>query len=124
SANKLVKWMGFAPSASSEAHSEEEIRVILSESLESGKINNSEYSYVNRIFEFDERMAKEIMVPRTDMVCLYADQPCKEMVKIMKLEQYTRFPVAQGGKDQIIGILNTKQFFLHYDSDCELDIMT
>ncbi|MGG4147026.1 hemolysin family protein [Paenibacillus algorifonticola] len=114
SANGLVRLVGFKPATEHEAHSEEEIRLIMSESYESGKINKSELSYVNRIFEFDERLAREIMVPRTDMVCLYSDKPHDENVATIKREQYTRFPVAQGSKDNIIGVINTKQFFMHY----------
>jgi CBS domain containing-hemolysin-like protein len=122
SANRLVRLFGFKPAKEHEAHSEEELRIILSESYESGKINLSEYGYVSRIFDFDERLAREIMVPRTDMVCLYIDQPRDENLAIIKKEQYTRFPVAKGSKDNIIGILNTKQFFLQYESNSELDI--
>ncbi|MBD2871174.1 hemolysin family protein [Paenibacillus arenilitoris] len=122
SANGLVRLFGFKPAHEHEAHSEEEIRIILSESYESGKINMSEYGYVSRIFEFDERLAREIMVPRTDMICLDIERSREENVETIKREQYTRFPVAKGSKDNIIGILNTKQFFLHYDSDRELDL--
>ena len=52
------------------AHSEEELRIILSESYKNGEINQSEFKYVNKIFEFDNRIAKEIMVPRTEIVSL------------------------------------------------------
>ncbi|RJX40665.1 HlyC/CorC family transporter [Paenibacillus pinisoli] len=113
SANKLVRLLGFQPASEHDAHSEEEIRMILSDSYESGKINKNEYGYVNRIFDFDERLAREIMVPRTDMVCLYIENSKEENINIIKKEQYTRFPVAKGDKDNIIGILNTKNLFLH-----------
>lgn len=122
SANGLIKLLGFKPAHEHEAHSEEEIRMILSESYESGKINKSEYGYVSRIFQFDERLAREIMVPRTDMVCLFADRTREENIATIKREQYTRFPYANGSKDNIIGILNTKQFFLRYENDRELDV--
>jgi len=122
SANQLVKLMGVKMVNEHEAHSEEEIRIILSESYESGKINKSEFGYVNRIFEFDQRLAREIMVPRTDMACINADKSLEHNLAFIKREQYTRFPVARGSKDNIIGILNTKQFFLRYDSDRELKL--
>ncbi|MBH5316471.1 HlyC/CorC family transporter [Paenibacillus sp. GSMTC-2017] len=121
SANSLVRLFGFKPTNEHEAHSEEEIRMIISESYESGKINKSEFGYVNRIFEFDERLAREIMVPRTDMVCLFVDDTRDEHIAIIKREQYTRFPVAKGDKDTIIGVLNTKYLFLH-DHDEEPDM--
>ncbi|WP_407946755.1 hemolysin family protein [Paenibacillus tarimensis] len=100
-----------------EAHSEEEIRHILSESYESGKINKTELSYVSRIFTFDDLLAREIMVPRTDMVCLYLNKTLEENLRIIKREQYTRFPVARESKDHIVGFINTKQFFLKYDNN-------
>ncbi len=122
SANSLVRVFGMKPASEhEEAHSEEEIRIILSESYESGKINNTEFGYVNRIFHFDEMMAKEIMVPRTDMVCLYEDMSLEELVAVIRKEQYTRFPVAKESKDHIIGFINTKQLFLKYDNDPEFD---
>lgn len=122
SANLLVRMFGMKPASEhGDAHSEDEIRLILSESYESGKINKAEYGYVNRIFTFDEMLAKEIMVPRTDMVCLFTDHSLKENFEIIRKEQYTRFPVADGSKDNIIGMINTKQLYLQYDNNPDFD---
>ncbi|MDQ1911504.1 hemolysin family protein [Paenibacillus sp. GD4] len=117
SANALVRMFGLKPAKEhEEAHSEEEIQIIVTESYQSGKINKAEYGYVNRIFAFDEMLAREIMVPRTDMVCLYTNNSLEENLEVIRREQYTRFPIAQESKDNIIGIINTKQFFLKYDN--------
>ncbi|MGG5253385.1 hemolysin family protein [Neobacillus sp. SM06] len=89
--------------------SEEELRMILSESYKSGEINQSEYRYVNRIFEFDNRIAKEIMVPRTEIVTLSKDSTLKEIFETIKQEGYTRYPVIDGDKDNILGIVNIKE---------------
>lgn len=122
SANKLVRLFGLKPASEhDEAHSQEEIQIILSESMESGKINNTEYGYVNRIFAFDETVAKEIMVPRTDMICLYTHRSLQENMQTIHEEQYTRFPVATESKDQIIGMINTKQLFLEHDRNSNVD---
>ncbi|MFC3746760.1 hemolysin family protein [Paenibacillus sp. GCM10012306] len=122
SANLLVRLFGMKPASEhGDAHSEEEIRLILSESYESGKINKAEYGYVNRIFAFDEMLAREIMVPRTDMVCLYTNHSLLENLDVIRKEQYTRFPVAEGNKDNIIGMINTKQLFLQYDNNPDFD---
>lgn len=122
SANRLVRLLGMRPAKEhEEAHSEDEIRIILSESYESGKINKTELGYVNRIFTFDDLLAREIMVPRTDMICLYTDKSLADNLKIIKREQYTRFPVASGSKDNIAGIISTKKFFLKYDNNPEFD---
>jgi len=117
SANTFVRMFGIMPASEhEEAHSEEEIQIILSESYESGKINKTEYGYVSRIFAFDDLLAREIMVPRTDMVCLDVNQTLEENIAIVKSEQYTRFLVTKGSKDNIIGFVNTKKFFLKYDN--------
>lgn len=122
SANRLVRLFGLQPASEhEEAHSQEEIQIILSESVESGKINNTEYGYVNRIFAFDETVAKEIMVPRTDMVVLYTTRSLQENMQTIQEEQYTRFPVATDSKDQIIGMINTKQLFLEHNKNPEVE---
>ncbi|MGG3455287.1 hemolysin family protein [Paenibacillus rhizolycopersici] len=113
SSRRIVSLLGLKPAAEwSDAHSEEELRILLSESLESGQINKNEYSFMNRIFTFDELLAKDIMVPRTDMVCLDATKSREENLRIIRQEQYTRFPVIRQNKDNIIGVINTKALFL------------
>ena len=72
SARVITGLFGLKPASEHEvAHTEEELRLILSDSYESGEINQAEYKYVNNIFEFDNRIAKEIMVPRTEIVGFY-----------------------------------------------------
>jgi CBS domain containing-hemolysin-like protein len=125
SANQLVRMLGIKPASEhEEAHSEEELQIIINESYESGKINKNEFGYVNRIFAFDNMLAKDILVPRTDMVCLFTEKSQQENMDIITTEQYTRFPVAQENKDNIIGIINTKQFFLAYNSNPDIEIAT
>ncbi|WP_028544041.1 hemolysin family protein [Paenibacillus taiwanensis] len=115
SANAITRMFGMKPASEhEEAHSEEELQIILSESFESGKINNTEYGYVSRIFAFDDLLAKEIMVPRTDMIALDADLTVDENMSVMKQEEYTRYPVIKEDKDNVIGMVNTKQMFLDY----------
>jgi len=89
--------------------SEEELRMILSQSYEGGEINQSEYSYMNNIFEFDDRIAKEIMVPRTEVVTLSKDATLDEIIEVVKEEKYTRYPVIDGDKDNIVGVVNIKE---------------
>jgi CBS domain containing-hemolysin-like protein len=91
------------------AHSEEELRIILSESYKNGEINQSEFKYVNKIFEFDNRIAKEIMVPRTEIVSLSKEQTLDEFLSIIHVEKFTRYPITDGDKDHIIGMINLKE---------------
>jgi CBS domain containing-hemolysin-like protein len=91
------------------AHTEEELRMILSESYKSGEINQSEYKYVNNIFEFNDRIAKEIMVPRTEMIGFEKDLVIEEFISTATEENYTRYPIYEGDKDHIIGMINMKE---------------
>nr|WP_295974046.1 hemolysin family protein [uncultured Bacillus sp.] len=110
SARLLSGLFGLKPVSEGElALSEEELRIVMSESYKSGEINKSELTYVNNIFEFDNRIAKEIMVPRTEMVTLPVDISFKEVLDIIKEERYTRYPVINGDKDNIEGIINIKE---------------
>ncbi|TCP30541.1 CBS domain containing-hemolysin-like protein [Scopulibacillus darangshiensis] len=112
SAILVAKLFGAKPISEQEnVHTEEELRLLLSESYESGEINQSEYRYVNRIFEFDDRIAREIMVPRTEVVCLYQDRSLEENIGIMRNEKYTRYPVVKEDKDHVIGVVNIKELF-------------
>lgn len=113
SASKLVGWFGLKPANEhDEVHSEQELKILLSESYESGEINQSEYKYVSKIFDFDELTSREIMVPRTDMGVLDLNNSFEENLSIIKSEHYTRFPVIKGNKDEILGMINTKEVFL------------
>ncbi|MGP4075048.1 hemolysin family protein [Halobacillus sp. K22] len=112
SANVLVRLFGFqTANESEEVHSEDELRHILTQSYQKGEINRSEYTYVDRIFEFDNRTAKEIMIPRTEMAVIDINHSLKNTLREMKQERYTRYPVVDGDKDQVIGIIHMKEFF-------------
>ncbi|WP_313894724.1 hemolysin family protein [Psychrobacillus sp.] len=101
-------------SESEVAHSEEELRMILSDSLKGGEINQAEYKYVNKIFEFDDRIAKEIMVPRTEIISIDKNFTLNEVFELIGVEQYTRYPVTDGDKDHIIGLVNMKNLLTAY----------
>lgn len=112
SARLLVRILGFQPMASHEqSHTEEELRLILADSYKSGEINQAEMMYVNNIFEFDERVAREIMVPRTEMVYFSKDDDISENLDVILEGQYTRYPVADDDKDNIVGLVNLKEVF-------------
>lgn len=112
SARGLTRLVGLKPASEHEVvHSEEELRYILSESYESGEINQSEYQYVQNIFDFDNRIAKEIMIPRTEMVVIEKSQTMQELIELIREEQFTRYPVMDGDKDNIIGIIHMKEIF-------------
>ncbi|MBN6887690.1 magnesium and cobalt exporter, CNNM family [Cytobacillus horneckiae] len=118
SARLLTSLFGLKPASAHDlAHSEEELRIILSESYESGEINQSEFKYVNKIFDFDDRIAKEIMVPRTEIVSLSKEDSLESFLHIAKNEKFTRYPIIDGDKDHIIGLINIKEILTELISD-------
>ncbi|PLS03071.1 hemolysin family protein [Neobacillus cucumis] len=109
SSRLLVGIFGLKPASENElAHTEEELRIILSESYQNGEINESELTYVNNVFDFNNRIAKEIMVPRTEMVSISVDDTREQILSLIKEQKYTRYPVINGDKDNIVGIINIK----------------
>ncbi|MDF2557944.1 MAG: hypothetical protein K0R71_1772 [Bacillales bacterium] len=121
SAVLIMKPLGLkTASESDEAHSEEELRMIVNESYMSGEINQSEYKYVNNIFEFDNRIAKEIMVPRTEIVALDKDDTLEESIAIFQEQNFTRYPIIDGDKDHIIGMINAKEVLTALATDKKL----
>lgn len=93
---------------SNSAHTEEEIRILVKESHKSGLIDNTELTLVDNIFEFAETNAREIMIPRMEMICLYGNLSFEENRKIALREMHTRYPVCDKDKDNIIGFVHIK----------------
>ena len=111
SARLLVGIFGMKPASEHElSHTEEELRLLLSESYKSGEINVNELKYVNNVFEFDDKIAREIMVPRTDIVGFEVNATFEEVLTQISEERYTRYPIYEGDRDTILGFLNIKDF--------------
>lgn len=109
-ARLISKIVGIKITPSNElAHTEEELRILLSESYKSGKINRSEFKYVTNVFEFDNRLAKEIMVPRTEIISVDINLSIEQFIQNILNEKYTRYPVTEGDKDHICGLINAKE---------------
>jgi len=105
----LKKVIHLEPAAEHEsAHTEEEIRILMKESHKSGLIDNTELTLMDNIFDFAETNAREIMIPRTEMICLYADQPFEDNQAVALQEMHTRYPLCDGDKDNIIGFVHIK----------------
>ncbi|WP_075981561.1 hemolysin family protein [Bacillus massilinigeriensis] len=116
---------GLKPAAEHEiAHSEEELRMILSESYKSGEINQSEFKYVNKIFDFDDRIAKEIMVPRTEIVSLSKNDTIETFLEAVQEEKFTRYPIIDGDKDHIIGMVNIKEILTELIKNKQMSNLT
>ena len=117
SARVIIRMLGVNPDAQADAMSEEEIKIIINNSYNGGEINQTELNYMQNIFSFDERHAKDIMVPRTQMVTLNEPFNVDELLETIKEHQFTRYPITEDGdKDHIKGFINVKEFLTEYAS--------
>ncbi|GAA3410285.1 hemolysin family protein [Paenibacillus hodogayensis] len=107
--NWMLRKSGIEPEDEHDVvHTEEEIRLLVKESHKGGFIDNTELTLVDNVFEFTETVAREIMIPRTELACLYADRTFEENMEIATTEMRTRYPVCDPDKDNIIGFIHIK----------------
>ncbi len=92
-----------------ESHiSEEEFKLMLAEGTKTGVIDSTEHELIESIFEFTDTTAREVMIPRPDVIALNIDLPRDELVKTVLEEGYSRMPVYRETIDNIIGVIYTK----------------
>ncbi|MDJ1088988.1 hemolysin family protein [Macrococcus caseolyticus] len=116
-ARLILRIFGVQPADHEQAMSEEELKIIMTQSYQGGEINHTELAYMQNIFSFDERLAKDIMVPRTQMVSLTQPFNIDELLEVINEHQFTRYPITEDGdKDHIIGFINVKEFLTKYAS--------
>lgn len=115
SARVFLRIFGVQPASEEQAHSEDELKIIMAQSFQSGEINQTELSFMQNIFAFDERSAKDVMVPRTQIIAFPQDLSSDELLAELREHRYTRYPIANNGdKDDLIGFINAKEVLTHY----------
>lgn len=95
---------------------EEELRTIVDVSQENGVIEHEERDMIHNLFDFGDAEAKEIMVPRIDMTFVQANATYQEVLDIFRQDMFTRLPVYEDSTDNVIGIINMKDFLLQNDT--------
>jgi len=113
SANGILGAIGIKPAGKEEmVHSEEELRLILASSEKAGVLSEENREIIEGVFEFSKRTARQIMVPRTDVVVLSTTRTIEENLEIMRTTRHTRYPLCDGSLDQTIGLIHVKDLFL------------
>lgn len=116
-ARMILRIFGVQPAGHDQAMSEDELKIIMTQSYQSGEINHTELAYMQNIFSFDERLAKDIMVPRTQMITMTQPFNIEDLLEVVNEHQFTRYPISEDGdKDHIIGFINVKEFLTKYAS--------
>jgi putative hemolysin len=108
----VLRWLGLPPEARRTAvHSEEELKMLVTASREQGVLEEEEQTMLHKVFEFADKDAADVMVPRPDMVALPLDMPVAELLRLMLQHPYTRYPVYDGEFDDIAGVLHVRDLF-------------
>ncbi len=117
STNGVLRLFGVNPNESSEEVTEEEIRMMVDIGSESGAIEQDERTMIENIFEFNNTTAADVMVHRMDVVALHVDVKDDEIVGIIRESGLSRYPVYNEDIDDIVGVLNTRDFLLNKQAE-------
>src|SRR2546423_13746434 len=99
------------PGGETEVHSEAELKMLLNVSTERGEIEEGEQEMLYKVFDFADKEASDVMVPRPEVVALSVDLPPEECLRAVMESPYTRYPVYRGSLDDIVGILHVRDLF-------------
>ena len=113
STNGVLRLMHIDPKADEEEVSEDEIRMMVDLGEERGAIQSNEKELIDNIFEFNNTTAEDVMVHRTDMVMIWVDDTPEEILHTIQESGMSRFPVYEEDADDIVGILNTRDYLLN-----------
>jgi CBS domain containing-hemolysin-like protein len=123
-ANLILKMIGIKPmNEHDEIHSEEELKLIIAESEEGGAIESDERKLIQNVFDFDDRVVKQIMVPRIKISGISANSSLEEALKIVIKEGYSRYPIYDKNLDDIKGIAHSKDIVSNYINKTGKDLL-
>jgi CBS domain containing-hemolysin-like protein len=108
-ANLILKGIGITPVPHSEVHSEEELKLIIAESAEGGAIDASERELIQNVFDFDDRLVRQVLRPRLKISAMREDMPIEDAAILAIEEGYSRYPVYRESMDAITGFVLTKE---------------
>ena len=109
STRTLLRLLGVKETSGSPV-TEEEIHAMLVEGTTAGVIESHEHTMVRNVFRLDDRQIGSLMVPRSDVVCLDIDAPFEDNLQRIEESDHARFPVVRGGMDNILGVINARQW--------------
>lgn len=111
STNLVLRLCGIDPNEEEEQVSEEEIRMMVDVGSEKGTIEHQEKEFIQNVFEFNDIMAESIATHRTDVVMLWMEEDMEVWAETIHNSRHTFYPVCDGSPDNVIGVLNAKDYF-------------
>lgn len=109
----IFKILRVNPDENANAMTESELRTIVDVSQEEGVIEQEEHFMISNVVDFGDALSKDIMIPRTDVICADVNSTYEELVKLFMDETYSRIPIYEESKDHIIGLLYLKDLFFY-----------
>lgn len=111
-ANWILRRMGVQPASEhEESHSEEELQMLVSESYKGGHLDKNEWRLLQNVFEFENRVAREVMVPRPEVIFLDCKKTLEENLALARQTEHTRYPLMDGDSDHVVGLVHIKDLF-------------
>lgn len=111
----IMKLLHIDPNKKMSIMTESELKTYVDVSHEDGVIESEEREIIYNVFDFSDAVAKDVMIPRIDMVTVSLDTDYKDLLKVFRESMYTRIPVYEEDKDNVIGLVNIKDFILVTD---------
>ena len=111
STNGLLRLLGIDPNQNQELVTEDEIKMMLMEGSQQGTIENDENEIIQNVFDMNDTSAEEVSTRRRDVVCLYLEDDMSVWADTIRNSHYTYFPVCGESQDDVVGVLNTKDYF-------------
>lgn len=111
STNGILRLLGIDPNTDEEDVSEEEIKMMVDRGSEKGVFGSSTKEFIQNVFEFDDLTVGEFATHRTELDLLWTNQSVEEWKQVIFRTGHTRYPVCDGTVDQVIGVLDTREFF-------------
>ena len=111
SCNIILKIFKVPTSSARVVHTLEDLDLMVDASFDEGVLNETEKDMIHNVFQFSDLTAREVMIPRTDMICVPNDMSFEDLNKLAAENQYTRYPVYDGDIDHITGLVHVKDLY-------------
>ena len=112
--NGFLRMINIPPAEESDIHSSEELQLLVKQSADSGEIEEEDYEIIKNAFDFTDHSAKQIMVPRQNILSIDIEDPIEDIINVIVDSGYSRIPVYEGSIDNIIGVLYKKEIIREY----------
>jgi len=120
--DKILELFKIEPADNELVHTSEELDMLVDASYNEGELNETEAEMLHNMFNFSDLTAKQVMTPRTDMMCIETDMPIDEIKKFTAENQYTRYPVFEENIDKILGFVHVKDLYSKLLENQEIEL--